>query len=575
MDSSSKKPLFSALGALKGLGSAPDRPDRSPPAAPKAPPSPAPALSALGMSLTDEQEAVWACEAQRVKVRAYAGTGKTTLLLAIAKKRADKGLYIAFNKSIAQEARAKFPEHIHCATSHSVALGALRRLDARWGERLKDKIGPCSAERAARVLRQRLSEAEAAGPMPKLALETVLRFVVSAESRVSQTHIPPGSLRLAGGDRSSIDPQRVVSLALDLWRAMSDPSNLEAPISHDGYLKKWSLTSKPFSSGLVLLDEAQDSNPALLNAITQSEARQVYVGDEHQAIYGFRGAENALESIHWASSFPLTRSFRFGPELASLASSLILLKGGDRPLLGQGAHTAILKGSAPLGAKALYLARSNAGLFQKALQTAAAGKTVCFLGGGGVTLSGVSDLLALRRGDRPQDPYLQSFRSLEELQAVASEMMDMELLLKCSLAEEYGDRLPEALAKINAKTVSDPERAHLALSTVHKAKGMEFDWVELANDFALPELRSQRAGWIAKEDFEEANILYVALTRARKGLALREDHQWRWFERAQKLMREPSASGAPQDIQEAARAFLALSGPLKGSGPLEAEESLF
>lgn len=565
MESNTSTPLKSALSALKGLGANADRAERTAPRAPAPPPA---ALSAPktsgGYALTEEQEAAWACESQRVKVRAYAGSGKTSLLLAIAQKRQVKGLYIAFNKSIATEARQKFPDHIQCKTSHSIALSSLRQQDARWREIAADKIGPCATLRAASALEARLSEAERKGPLVKLALETVQRFITSGETRISEAHLPAGSLRMANAGKDLADAEKALSLAQDLWRDMGSPLAGTAPISHDGYLKKWSLSSRPISADLLLLDEAQDSNAPLLNALAQTECRQVYVGDEHQAIYGFRGAQNALDSIMGAS-FHLTQSFRFGAALASLASSIILLKGGERPLMGMGSSTVIQKGSGPLGAKSLYLARSNAGLFHKALQSANAGRSLAFVGGGGVTLAGVDDLLALRRGERPQDPYWQGFSSLEGLQSMAAETMDMELLLKCALVEEYGDKLPAALRKISSKTVADPQKAHLLLSTVHKAKGMEFDWVELADDFALPEIRASRAKWIEPDDFEEANILYVAITRARRGLALRDESQWRWFERMDRLMRSPESAAAPDDIKAAAQSFAILGATRRGN----------
>ena len=59
---------------------------------------------------------------QLLKISAFAGTGKTSTLTAVAKSTSRRGLYLAFNKSIAEEARAKFPNSVDCRTTHSLAL---------------------------------------------------------------------------------------------------------------------------------------------------------------------------------------------------------------------------------------------------------------------------------------------------------------------------------------------------------------------------------------------------------------------------------------------------------------------
>jgi len=57
---------------------------------------------------TEQQIIVSAFSRERLlKVNAFAGTGKTTTLLAIAKSTKDRGIYLAFNKAIAEEVKRK------------------------------------------------------------------------------------------------------------------------------------------------------------------------------------------------------------------------------------------------------------------------------------------------------------------------------------------------------------------------------------------------------------------------------------------------------------------------------------
>nr|MCU0883388.1 hypothetical protein [Beijerinckiaceae bacterium] len=51
-----------------------------------------------------------------IKIAAGAGCGKTSTLVAYGERWALRGLYLAFNKAIADEARRKFPKNIHTTT---------------------------------------------------------------------------------------------------------------------------------------------------------------------------------------------------------------------------------------------------------------------------------------------------------------------------------------------------------------------------------------------------------------------------------------------------------------------------
>ena len=58
-----------------------------------------------------------------LKIKAFAGTGKTSTLIEIAKQLPTRGLYLAYNKSTQLEAQDKFPDTVVCKTAHSLAYG--------------------------------------------------------------------------------------------------------------------------------------------------------------------------------------------------------------------------------------------------------------------------------------------------------------------------------------------------------------------------------------------------------------------------------------------------------------------
>ncbi len=92
--------------------------------------------------------------------------------------------------------------------------------------------------------------------------------------------------------------------------------------------------------GLVVVDEFQDTNPIQLAIFERllDLAEQVYwVGDEKQAIYGFRGADPRLMREVWdrhdtAAPARLTKNWRSRPPIVELVNELFV------PELGDGAH---------------------------------------------------------------------------------------------------------------------------------------------------------------------------------------------------------------------------------------------
>ena len=72
------------------------------------------------MKLTPEQQAILdRPPTTTIKVAAGAGCGKTSTLIEYGRRWPARGLYLAFNKSIADEARRKFPASIETRTAHS------------------------------------------------------------------------------------------------------------------------------------------------------------------------------------------------------------------------------------------------------------------------------------------------------------------------------------------------------------------------------------------------------------------------------------------------------------------------
>lgn len=89
----------------------------------------------------EQQDAIEMAQLEKsFKTVAFAGAGKTTTLKLISdalktKKngKSRRGLYVAFNKAIATEAKSNFPNHVDCRTFHSLAF---RHVDRRITQKL-------------------------------------------------------------------------------------------------------------------------------------------------------------------------------------------------------------------------------------------------------------------------------------------------------------------------------------------------------------------------------------------------------------------------------------------------------
>jgi superfamily I DNA/RNA helicase len=91
---------------------------------------------------------------------------------------------------------------------------------------------------------------------------------------------------------------------------------------------------------------------------------------------------------------------------------------------------------------------------------------------------------------------------------------------------EYGNEIPAIIKSIKDRHVKDDEKdkAEIVFSTVHRCKGMEYDIVQLVNDFITEEKLEK----LKKEDLsksklnEEINLLYVAVTRTKNSIYIPE-----------------------------------------------------
>ena len=77
------------------------------------------------MKPTEEQLAIRQSQARNLLVSASAGTGKTSTLVLYAQARPNTQMtYLAFNRTVKEEAQRKFPPNVRCVTTHGLAYSS-------------------------------------------------------------------------------------------------------------------------------------------------------------------------------------------------------------------------------------------------------------------------------------------------------------------------------------------------------------------------------------------------------------------------------------------------------------------
>src|SRR5689334_24584415 len=122
----------------------------------------------------------------------------------------------------------------------------------------------------------------------------------------------------------------------------------------------------PPGAEVLYVDEAQDANPVTLAILTAQRRPTVWVGDPWQSIYRFRGSVNAMRAIA-APQRPLSRSWRFGEELAGVARA-ILARTSEPPGLPLRGDPGIATTLGPARPPCAVLCRTNAGLVEAAVR---------------------------------------------------------------------------------------------------------------------------------------------------------------------------------------------------------------
>ncbi|QOX80786.1 ATP-dependent helicase (plasmid) [Trichlorobacter lovleyi] len=491
------------------------------------------------MKLTEEQELIVSHQGDAV-CNAVAGAGKSSVLVEYARRRVNKrGLYLGYNRSVKEEAIHKFKKGgcplVVAETAHSLAYRLMRvkenfELQESGNIPIYDCVSLCQAI-----------------PGTSSALASDLDQLVFARHVLSWLSAYCNSTAETPGDYNYLFTiqdaagqyfveKHYSRLNQAVTKIFEGMKNNKIPLIHDAYLKLFQLSRPNLDEfDFVAFDEGQDACPTMLDIFLRQRGDKIIVGDSQQSIYGFRGAVNSLQQVDF-KKFSMSASWRFGEEIAENALEALELKKifgrhkSDFKLLGCGRPVEKRSSTA-------VVARSNLELLDRAIDAVKkfGVDKICFegnlssysyMGGGGASLYDVL-LLFLNRKDKVKNEFIASFEGYGALKEYVTLAEDKDLGLMMMIAQKHGREMFDHLRSL--KDAHCPKKqAEMVFSTVHKAKGMEYDLVYLAPGFIteadiykkLGEIEEARMEGAQKQSAldaleEEINMLYVGITRAK------------------------------------------------------------
>jgi superfamily I DNA/RNA helicase len=475
-------------------------------------------------------------------VEAVAGSGKSTTIIEAMKLVRGSTIFLAFNKAIADELKAK---GVNARTFHSLCFSPVMRA--------KNAQNP-SIDKLRQLVRQFTTDEGS------YTEET-------SQGTILHTRFTRGEERMYGAFA-----QKLVGLARQAgmgfltentyanWKAICDHHDLEPEdenatvatgIKWAMQLLEWSNESEmvDFDDMLyfavkdnirlpqfdfVFVDEAQDTNMIqreILRKIMGPNSRIIAVGDPAQAIYGFRGADaNSLATIareFGARTLPLSITYRCPTSVVKYAQQWVShIQARDNAPegvvqeLGGNWSVELFKPND------LVVCRKSAPLMKVAFRCIRANIPVQVLGRDiGDGLKALIKKMNAKNIDQLSDK-LETYRERELAKARKdNDEQKIELINdKVGAIQFLIDGLKEDRRNIPSLEAGidylfKDKSSSVKLCTIHKSKGLEAERVFWLGRSQCP------AQWASQpwQKVEEVNLCYVAATRAKAELYLIEE----------------------------------------------------
>ncbi|HXQ59467.1 MAG TPA: ATP-dependent helicase [Acidimicrobiales bacterium] len=518
-------------------------------------------ISGLLRGLSAAQRQAVSSDAGRLCVMAGAGSGKTTVLTRRVARRlfdgsadATHSLVLTFTRKASRELRDRLwhldtPGRVWAGTFHAAAYGQLRRAWSDSGRR-----PPALVDDPRRLLRRSIPDADT---LPSDTVRAVLAEIQWAQARLVTPDSYPGAA-VSAGRRPPLSPEETAQA----YRRYEDAKQTHGLIDLNDLLGRCAdlietdtavAAATRWRIRHLYVDEFQDVNPLqwrLLTAWMGEQTDLFVVGDPRQAVYGWNGADPTLLDrlpalLPGTTVLRLDANHRSTPQVIAAARAVLDTPGPASSVAGS---DLVCSGERPDGpvpevrgfdddseeanavarwlrqmhrpgrpwSQLAVLARTNARLTPIAAALDRHG-IPCRTGPARVGAE-MAEIIAVLRADRPGRALRSALADL----SIAGIPPVLARLADEHAAEDPGSTVGGFLSWFTATVAdattseSEPTADAVALSTFHRAKGLEWPAVALVGleDGLVP--ISYATTTAARS--EERRLLYVAVTRAEEQL---------------------------------------------------------
>ena len=488
-------------------------------------------------------------------VAARAGCGKTSTVMKgielVSKLGETKILYAVFNKKNQKEAEQKFlnNDNVTIITLNALALSIIRQ---HWPEvKTKNDVEGKHIETSMNkqplkfnnVVRALIGE----NPLKyqreqcRKKIKTMLMSLVRIAKTTILTHNLLTFREICVTHcidfRTGVDD--ACDLALFSCALAKQKSDI---VSFDDQVwlavaKKWSVPTFE----LICVDESQDlSLPqyTMIKMLCKPQGRMIFIGDDNQAIYGFRGnIENCLTYIQddiKAQILPLSVTYRCPQEIVALASSFVTnYRAAPNAPIGRITNESVLDIFRLSKPKDVIISRSNAALVKLACDLLQRGKEIIILGKAfpnrliayihkfkQTSISALLQILKELNKNRKRNNRLEFNNNLKKPKEEDDDDPLPSIIMlaqTCKNDDNVGCLISKIRNLFGMNKGKNKTENLVTLSTVHQAKGLEWDRVFLLKDtFRIDDDDPEQ---------EEINLFYVAITRVKDTLYLCKNNE--------------------------------------------------
>ena len=468
-------------------------------------------------------------------IEAYAGTGKTKTVVSAMKliPKDQKCLFIAFNKSIADELNENIKNlpNATARTMHSLGYLMIRRNlgnsidinEYKYRNYIKTNIADLTTTEGELKTKKQIND----------YIENITLLVNFARFNLAQTEREINEIAMRYDIPVSYDECTVAKKCLDWGK-----EHYESIDYTDMVWLPVELSMKPIGLQFdwVMLDECQDTSlmaiQMFLKCIKRG-GRFIAIGDRKQCIYLFAGA--SMEAFDFMVNYPNTTTFklpityRCGKKIVDLANNFVHdMQPREDAEEGKIIHNVKIM---ELKDNDMVLSRSKAPLvllYNKLMKKGIG----CYMKGNDIAKKLIEDI---EKYDCEElNPNLEKdglfVRLFDKLFTDRNKLMVKrgvdydDATLSMQIMNKYDNINTLLLLSDRCKTktqliekirhIFSEESMGICLSTIHKAKGLEADNVYILCHSLMPSILA-RHDW---EKEQEINLMYVAYTRPRKVL---------------------------------------------------------